>query len=47
MELGNDKCAYIYIERGKKTTLGEKFSIDDIELNELEYGEKYKFLVVQ
>ena len=44
MELGNDKCAYIYIERGKKTTLGEKFSINDIEHNELEYGEKYKYL---
>ena len=21
MELGNDKCAYIYIERGKRNTL--------------------------
>ena len=26
------------------TTLGEKFSISDIELNELEYGETYKYL---
>ena len=44
MELGNDKCAYIYIERGTKTTLSEKFSINDIEFNEFEYGEKYKYL---
>ena len=28
----------------KKLRLGEKFSINDIELNELEYGEKYKYL---
>ena len=44
MELGTDKCAYINIERGKITTLGEKFTINDVELNELVAGEKYKYL---
>ena len=44
MELGNDKCAYNYIERGKRNTLGEKFGINDIELNEVECVEKYKHL---
>ena len=38
IELGNDKCAYIYIERGKRNTLGEKFGINDIELSEVECG---------
>ena len=33
----------IFILR-EKTTLGENFSTNDIELNELEYGEKYKYL---
>ena len=44
MELGNDKCAYICIERGQRNTLGEKFGINDIELNEVKCGEKYKYL---
>ena len=44
MELGNDKCAYINIEKGKNVSLGEKFGINGIELNELECGEKYKYL---
>ena len=44
MEFGIDKCAYIYIDRGKKKTLGEKFTIQGTELNELEHGEQYKYL---
>ena len=44
MELGSDKCAYINIERGKKVSLGGKFDINGFELNELECGEKYKYL---
>ena len=43
MEFGSDKCAYIYIERGKKASLGENFSINDVELKELENGEQYKY----
>ena len=44
MELGNDKCAYINIERGKRVSLGKNFGINDMDLNELECGEKYKYL---
>ena len=44
MEFGKDKCAYVYIEKGKKMSLGEKFSIQEMELNELEDGEQYKYL---
>ena len=44
MEFGKDKCAYVYIEKGKKKSLGEKFSVEELELNELEDGEQYKYL---
>ena len=44
MEFGKDKCAYVYIEKGKKKSLGEKFSIMEMELDELEDGEQYKYL---
>ena len=44
MEFGTDKCAYICIERGKQVTRGNKFSINNIELNELHIGDKYKYL---
>ena len=36
MEFGSDRSAYIYIERGQKVSLGENFSINDVELKELE-----------
>ena len=36
MQFGSDKCAYIYIERGKQVSLVRKFSINNIELNHLE-----------
>ena len=35
MEFGKDKCAYVYVEKGKKRSLGEKFSVKEMELNEL------------
>ena len=44
MQFGSDKCAYIYIERGKQVSLGRKFSINNIELNQLEHGNCYKYL---
>ena len=44
MELGKDKCAYVYIKRGQKTSFGEKLQLNDIELNELENEEHYKYL---
>ena len=44
MEFGKDKGAYVYIEKGRKKSLGEKFSIKEMELDELEDGEQYKYL---
>lgn len=44
MEFGKDKCAYVYINKGKQESLGEKFSICDMELEELENGDHYKYL---
>jgi hypothetical protein len=44
MEFGNDKCAYIHIENGQKVSLGEKHTLNGIELNELDNGDQYKYL---
>ena len=44
MQFGSDKCAYIYIERGKQVSLGRKFSINNIKLNQLENGDCYNYL---
>ena len=44
MQFGSNKCAYIYIERGKQVSLGQKFIINNIELNQLENGDCYKYL---
>ena len=44
MQFGSDKCAYIYIERGKQVSLGQKFSINNIELNQFENSDCYKYL---
>ena len=44
MQFGSDKCAYIYIETDKQVSLGRKFSIKNIELNQLENSDCYKYL---
>ena len=44
MEFGKDKCAYVFIDKGKQKKLGEKFAVVELELNELEDGEQYKYL---
>ena len=44
MQFGSDKCAYIYIERGKQVSLDRKFSINNIKLNQFENGDCYKYL---
>ena len=44
MKLGLDKCAYIYIERGKRKSLGTKLTINNIEISELESEDTYKYL---
>ena len=44
MKLGLDKCTYIYIERGKRKSLGTKLTINNIEISELESEDTYKYL---
>ena len=44
LQFGSDKCAYIHTERGKQISLGRKFSIKNIKLNQLENGDCYKYL---
>ena len=44
MQFCSDKCAYIYIERGKQVSLGQKVSINNIELNQLDNGNCCKYL---
>ena len=44
MTFGADKCAYINIDRGNQKSLGEQITINGLELNELKYGESYKYL---
>ena len=44
MQFGVEKCAYIYIERGKRKTLGEKITIPNESVQELKEDETYKYL---
>ena len=44
MQFGVEKCAYIYIERGKRKSLGETISIHDDPIKELKEDETYKYL---
>ena len=44
MHLGLDKCAYLYIERGKQKSLDKNLSINGIIIKELKENEKYKYL---
>ena len=44
MKFGSDKCAYNYIERGKRKSLGTKLTINNIDITELESGDTNKYL---
>ena len=44
MQFGEDKCAYIYIERGKRKSLGKNIQINEVKIRELEEEESYKYL---
>ena len=44
MNLGLDKCAYLYIEGGKQKSLDKNLSINGITIKELKENEKYKYL---
>ena len=44
MQMGKEKCAYIYIEKGKKLSLGNTLKMNNIEITELKEGENYTYL---
>ena len=44
MTFGADKCAYLYIERGQRKTLGDTITLNGLELNELIENDSYKYL---
>ena len=44
MTFGKTKCAYIYIERGKRKSLGSNIEINGLSVRELEDGEQYIYL---
>ena len=46
MSFGLNKCAYVYIERGKRKSMGEKIVINGVEISKLEEGNLYKYLGV-
>ena len=43
MKFGENKCGYIYIERGKRKSLGSSIKINGVAIRELEEGEMYKY----
>ena len=46
MTFGEDKCGYIYIERGSITSQGESIIMNGVTVKELEEGESYRYLGV-
>ena len=44
MTFGQTKCTYIYIERGKRKSLGSNIEINGLSVRELEDGEQYTYL---
>ena len=41
LTFGESKCAYIYIEHGKRKSLGKSIKINGLTVRELEHGEMY------
>ena len=44
MTFGESKCAYVYIEHGKRRSLGKSIKINGVTIRELEEGEMYTYL---
>ena len=44
MTFGADKCAYLYIERGQRKTLGDTMHVNGLKLTELVENDSYKYL---
>ena len=46
MSFGEDKCAYVYVEKGKRKTLGSSIVINGLTIQELAVEKTYKYLGV-
>ena len=46
MKFGLNKCAYIYTERGRRKSLGDKIVVNEVEISELEEGDLCKYLEI-
>jgi len=44
MQFGQEKCAYLVIEKGKTKSDGKNIVINQLKLNQLEEGDTYKYL---
>ena len=44
MTFGADKCAYFYIGRGQRKTLGDTIHVNGLELTEVVENDLYKYL---
>ena len=44
MAFGEDKCGYIYIEKGQRKAVGQSMVSNDVTIKELKEGELYKYL---
>ena len=44
MTFGTGKCAYSYVERAKKKSLGETIVMNGVEIKELKEEERYTYL---
>ena len=44
MSFGQEKCAYIHAERGKKKSLGESLTLNNIVIKELNEGDRCTYL---
>ena len=43
-QFGQGKCAYIYVERGKRKSLGESLTLNNIVIKELNEGDRCTYL---
>ena len=46
MKFGEEKCAYLNIEKGKRKQLGKTIEMNNLKLKELEDGDTYRYLGV-
>ena len=47
MQFGEEKCAYVCVEQGKRKILGKNIEINNVKIRELEEAETYKYLGIE